>query len=137
MTSSPKTPRGNGKRARTDTPGPVGPGNPPLHTRFVLGVSGNPKGRPRKERSLIKLIEAELDAEIQITENGTAQRLSKREALAKRLVNNALKGDAKDVTALIRLIGSGSESQASGMDTVDPATVLAYLQRATAQGGGQ
>ena len=28
----------------------VGPGRPPKSTRFRKGVSGNPKGRPRKER---------------------------------------------------------------------------------------
>lgn len=136
MATSPKKPRAR-KGASEATPGPVGPGNPPQHTRFVPGVSGNPKGRPRKERSLLRLIEAELDAEIQISENGASHRLSKREVLAKRLVNNALRGDARDVTALIRLIGSGSADQTGGMDAVDPATVLGYLQRAMARGGSQ
>ena len=28
----------------------VGPGHPPKSTRFPKGVSGNPAGRPRKER---------------------------------------------------------------------------------------
>ena len=28
----------------------VGPGHPPKSTRFRKGVSGNPHGRPRKER---------------------------------------------------------------------------------------
>ena len=137
MANPPKKPRGQKNTTSPATPAPIGPGNPPVHTRFAPGVSGNPKGRPRKERSLMKLIEAELDAEIRISENGASQRLSKREVLAKRLVNNALQGDVRDVTALIRLIGSGSDSQTSGMEAVDPATVLAYLKRATAQGGGQ
>lgn len=126
-----------GKGASRSTPDPVGPGHPPVHSRFMPGVSGNPKGRPRKERSLLKLINAELDAEIRITENGASQRLSKREVLAKKLVNNALQGDIRHVTALIRLIGDGAESEAGGTETVDPATVIAYLQRALAQGGGQ
>jgi len=137
MANLPKKPGAKAKRASFETPGPVGPGRPPLHSRFAPGVSGNPKGRPRKERSLLKLIEAELDAEVPVTENGERQRLSKREVLAKQLVNKALQGDAKDVTALIRLIGSGSDNQEGSIEAVDPATILAYLQRATAQGGGQ
>ena len=136
MVTSPKKPRSTSKGAGS-TPGPVGPGNPPVHSRFAPGVSGNPKGRPRKERSLLKLIEAELDAEIRITENGSSQRLSKREVLAKQLVNKALQGEAKDVTALIRLIGSGSDNQEGATEAIDPAIILAYLQRATAQGGSQ
>jgi glutathione S-transferase len=52
-------------------------------------------------------------------------------------IRERLRGDAKDVTALIRLIGSGSDNQEGSIESVDPATILAYLQRATAQGGGQ
>lgn len=137
MANSPKKPRTKSKGAASETPGPVGPGNPPVHSRFVPGVSGNPKGRPRKERSLMKLIEAELDAEIRITENGSSQRLSKREVLAKRLVNKALQGDARDVTALVRLIGAGSDSQEGVTEAIDPAIILAYLRRAAGQGGAQ
>ena len=137
MATPPKKPRAKATSASSEKPGPVGPGNPPVHSRFPPGVSGNPKGRPRKERSLLKLIEAELDAEVQVTENGARQRLSKREVLAKQLVNKALQGEAKDVTALIRLIGSGSDHQEGAIEAVDPATILAYLQRAAAQGGSQ
>lgn len=136
MAASPKKPRAR-KGASQATPGPVGPGNPPVHSRFAPGVSGNPKGRPRKERNLLKLIEAELDAEIQISENSASHRLSKREVLAKRLVNKALQGDARDVSTLIRLIGSASDHQSGGMEAVDPATVMAYLQRAMVKGGDQ
>jgi len=137
MAASSKKPRARTKAPSQSTPGPVGPGNPPQHSRFVPGVSGNPKGRPRKERNLLKLINAELDAEIAVSENGASHRLSKREVLAKRLVNNALQGDIRDVTALIRLIGSASADQTAGVEAVDPAMVAAYLQRAMAKGGSQ
>lgn len=137
MADTPKKPRTRNKGAASKTSGPIGPGNPPLHSRFAPGVSGNPKGRPRKERNLFKFIEAELDAEILVNENGTSHRLSKREVLAKSLVNNALQGDVKYVTALIRLIGSSGDSQTGGTETVDPATVRAYLRRAAAKRGKQ
>ena len=73
-------------------------------TRFKPGQSGNPKGRPRKERSLLTHIEAELDAEMQVTEGGRITRLTKREVLAKAMVHNALKGDHKALVALLRLL---------------------------------
>jgi len=125
------SPKGDGE------PGPVGPGNPPIHSRFKPGQSGNPAGRPRKERNLLKLIETELDTEISLTENGQRQRMSKREALAKRMVNSALQGDPKAVTALIRLLGSGSDTSQTETVIVDAATVASFAQRFVAGEGGE
>lgn len=92
-------------------------------TRFKPGQSGNPKGRPRKERSLLTHIENELDAEMQITENGKTVRLTKREALAKSMVHNALKGDHKSLLVLVRYLPpakseDGEENVSVRLDTV-------------------
>ena len=46
----------------------VGPGRPPLHTRFKKGRSGNPGGR--RSKSLPALLAAALDEEVYITTNG-------------------------------------------------------------------
>jgi hypothetical protein len=89
----------------------VGPGNPPEHSRFRKGVSGNPNGRPRKERSLKNFVEAELDETVSLTENGRRVRLTKREVLAKKMVNDALTGDRKAQQALMRLVGGASEPE--------------------------
>jgi len=115
--------------------GQVGPGNPPLHSRFKPGQSGNPAGRPPKERSLVRLIEKELDVEVTVTENGAPQRLSKREALAKRTVNSALTGDAKALQTLVRLIGTGSSNDAADQEQIDPQILASLLQRLIANQG--
>src|SRR5687768_6355226 len=103
-------------------------GNPPEQTRFKKGQSGNPAGRPRKNRDLRKLVEAELDQVIGITENGRRVRLTKREVIVKKLVNDAALGDPKAVQALIRLIGGGSEPD-NQVVAVDPAELARFALR--------
>lgn len=81
----------------------VGYRKPPKLTRFAKGRSGNPKGRPKGSRNLEVLINEELDRNVVIQENGKKLQLTKREALAKRIVNAALTGDAKSTSALISM----------------------------------
>lgn len=71
----------------------VGYRKPPKATQFKGGQSGNPKGRPRKPRDITALINQELDATIQITENGVRKTLPVRQVFVKGLINKALKGD--------------------------------------------
>ena len=119
MASSPKK---NGAASK------VGPGNPPEHSRFRKGLSGNPNGRPRKERSLKNLVEAELDETVSLTENGRRVRLTKREVLAKKMVNDALTGDRKAQQALFRLVGESSEPDNPTV-AIDPAELAGFLAR--------
>ncbi len=96
---------------------------PAKDTRFKPGQSGNPRGRPRKDRSLLKHLETELDAEMQVTEGGKTMRLSKREAIAKLMVNKSLQGDHKMLAALLKYLptpktGESQEQYAMRIETV-------------------
>ena len=106
----------------------AGRGRPPEHSRFRKGVSGNPRGRPRKERSLRNLVEAELDELVSLTENGRRVRLTKREVLAKKMVNDALTGDRKAQQELMKLVGSASEPDNPTV-AIDPAELARFLAR--------
>lgn len=123
-----KTPR---KKAATKSRSKAadGPDRPARDTRFKPGQSGNPNGRPRKERRLHTIIEAELDAEMQVTESGQAVRLSKREVLAKTLVNNAIKGDHKALAALLKVLPPAREDDHQDHAAVPLQTVLDFLAR--------
>jgi hypothetical protein len=79
----------------------VGYAKPPSNTRFKPGQSGNPLGRPRGAKNFGTAIEDELRARVTVTENGTRKRLSKREVIAKRLVNQAAEGDLRAVPLLL------------------------------------
>ena len=79
----------------------VGYRSPPKHSQFAKGRSGNPNGRPKGVRNFATVIEAELNTKIPITENGKRKSISKREAVAKQLVNKAASGDTKAIPLLL------------------------------------
>jgi uncharacterized protein DUF5681 len=79
----------------------VGYGKPPKKSRFAKGQCGNPKGRPKGARNLRTLIEDELNVKVSITENGKRRSISKREAVAKQVVNKAAAGDPKAIPILL------------------------------------
>ena len=79
----------------------VGFGKPPRSTQFKLGQSGNTAGRPRGAKNFATVIEQELDTRVTITENGRRRRISKREVIAKHLVNKAAGGDLKAIPLLL------------------------------------
>jgi hypothetical protein len=80
---------------------PVGYKNPPRHTQFKRGMSGNAKGRPKGAKNFATVIEEELRTRIEVTENGKRKRISKREAIAKQTVNRAAAGDPKATSTLL------------------------------------
>lgn len=102
---------------------------PAKDTRFKPGQSGNPRGRPRKDRSLLKHLETELDAEMQVTEGGKTMRLSKREAIAKLMVNKSLQGDHKMLAALLKYLPTPKSGESQEQYSVRLETVLSLLSR--------
>jgi Family of unknown function (DUF5681) len=81
----------------------VGHRHPPLHTRFKPGVSGNPSGRPKDSKNLKTLLHAILNEQISLQDGNQSRKVSKAEAIMRRLIIGALKGDSRDLHALFRL----------------------------------
>lgn len=79
----------------------VGYGRPPRSRQFKKGQSGNPKGRPKGSRNFATVISTELNSRMPINENGKRRNLTKREIIAKQLVNKALGGDPKSIPILL------------------------------------
>src|SRR3982074_560805 len=81
----------------------VGFRRPPLHTRFKPGQSGNPSGRPKDSKNFKTLLHLILNEQISLQEGSQSRKISKAEAIMRRLIIGALKGDSRDLHALFRL----------------------------------
>ena len=79
----------------------VGYMNPPEHTRFKKGRSGNPRGRPRKREDLNTVLHRVLNRKVRVKDND--QKMPIRDALMWKLRDLALQGD-KQAMALQRRI---------------------------------
>lgn len=123
----------------------VGYGRPPAATRFKPGRSGNPRGRPKGTLNLTTAIDKELNALIPITENGQRKKITKKEAVAKQMVNKAASGDPKAMAILLNQeriseqmslagkrgqAGAGPQNGASqSLDANEQAVVEGILER--------
>ena len=81
----------------------VGYCRPPVHGRFQPGVSGNPSGRPKGSQNFRTLLDQILKEEIPLLDGEQHRKVSKAEAITRRLVIGALKGDARSQMTLFRL----------------------------------
>lgn len=101
----------------------VGYGKPPERTRFRPGQSGNPNGRPRKSKNLNTLLEQELESRITVREGDREKRLSKREAIIKRMVQGALGGDIRQQQFLFRYLDSRNDPEPFRVTAEDEAEI--------------
>jgi hypothetical protein len=96
----------------------VGYGNPPKHSQFKKGQSGNPKGRPRGKRNMASLVAEVLAQKVTITANGKRKRVSSETALLLRLREKALGGDLKALQILLSLRAAHIHDAESTADNV-------------------
>jgi hypothetical protein len=89
--------------------GRVGYRNPPKHTRFKKGESGNPKGRPKGTLNMATVLARTLREKVIINENGQRRVITKLEAAVKQLVNKAASGDLRALRHLVDLVVSAEE----------------------------
>ncbi|MEM8749795.1 MAG: DUF5681 domain-containing protein [Pseudomonadota bacterium] len=96
-------------RGKVDRSYEVGYGKPPKANHFKPGQSGNPRGRKKGAKSLEGVMRAALNEKVSVEIGGRSVRMSKLEALTKRLLASALKGDISASRLLISMM------QATGM----------------------
>ena len=113
----------------------VGYCNPPAHSRFQKGQSGNPKGRPCGTRNMAAVLERTLRERVVINENGKRRTVTKLEAAIKQLTNKAASGELKALQLLALLVRSAEERGDQGrvsnpvLDEPDEKVVLGILNR--------
>jgi Family of unknown function (DUF5681) len=104
--------------SETDSGYKVGPGKPPLHSRFKKGQSGNPRGRRAKNLPAL-LVEA-LNQPVAVTENGRRRLVTKREAVIAQLVDKSAAADLRATKMLLDIL-KDIERQAGKAPEPEPA----------------
>ena len=112
----------------------VGYGKPPLHTRFKQGRSGNPRGRSRDEKNLSTLLKEALNEPVVVTENSGLNRISKRQAAFKQLVNEAAKGNWRALKLLVDILQdierrAEPQTQESSFSLADEKVIAQWKER--------
>ena len=105
----------------TEQPDTVGYGNPPRHSRFKPGQSGNPRGRPKGPKSLHAAVHTALSERVTINEQGKRRQIAKQDAIAKQLVNKAAGGDVAAIKLLSQLLAASHRDR--GMTNAPPTPV--------------
>lgn len=123
----------------------VGYGHPPKKHQYRKGASGNPRGRPKGAKSLSTVIRKELTGKVRLLENGKPKKVSKMEALVKRLVKDALEGKPKALSEILKLAQTylpedpRTANDQTPVSAEDQALVDAFVKRMISkqdQGGG-
>jgi len=109
----------------------VGKGNPPKHTQWKKGQSGNPSGNKKKDDSFQAMLEKLAGEEILVHKNGAAMSMTRKEAVVSAVIAKAMKGDL----ACVKFIHSelGLETGGAGPAIVPElsADILDVLQSHT------
>ena len=89
----------------------VGYGKPPIEGRFKPGISGNPKGRPKRQPSAVAdHIDDVLATPMTFREKGRQRVGTRGEVILKVVIDRALAGDLSAAQELLRLIRQAERS---------------------------
>jgi hypothetical protein len=97
----------------------VGYRRPPKATQFTAGKSGNPKGRPKGSRSVGAVLQDIIRQKIAVTESGKTRRIPALEVMLRRLVNDAMRSDARAMKLLLSLVDRYGDSPEAALHVGD------------------
>jgi hypothetical protein len=113
----------------------VGPGRPPLHSRFKKGQSGNPGGR--RKQNMPALLADALDETIVVTIDGEQRRITKREAVVHQLIDKSTTADLRATKMLFDMIKDAEHKagvvapppEPRRLDAADKEVVQLFVER--------
>jgi hypothetical protein len=81
----------------------VGYARPPVSRRYKAGDVGNPKGRPKKKKTVGQIIDDAMMMRIKVEENGRSRTMTAQELIIFNLVRLAARSDLRAIRALFAL----------------------------------
>ncbi len=93
----------------------VGYGRPPRETRFRPGHSGNPRGRPKKPKSIQERFERELARKVAVRDDGRVRKIPKIDLWVRRVIADAIKGSHQASRILIEMRSTSDDEIARGI----------------------
>lgn len=93
---------------------------PPLSSRFKKGQSGNPKGRPKGSSNFLTILEQELGQPIVVNENGKTKKITRMQAMVKRMVAGALQGEQRQLLTLVEILKRTGRFQDTEVENLLP-----------------
>jgi len=88
--------------------------NPPKHTQFQKGKSGNSRGRPRKRDDLNTILERALKRKVPVRDK--ERKIPIRDALIWKLRDLALQGDKQALSLQRQIIEQAGLNQTDALD---------------------
>ena len=87
---------------------------PPISGRFRKGRSGNPKGRPKKEKpQRVSAFDILIDKTLTVTHNGVPREMTVEEALLHRTYQDAISGKRSAQRAVLKMIAQREKAFAT------------------------
>jgi Family of unknown function (DUF5681) len=114
----------------------VGYGRPPRAHQFKPGESGNPKGRPKGAKSEASIWQTRLNEKIEVREGGRVRRITVREAIVLRCIDDALKGNIKTANFVLGRSAAAEAGEVQELDEMskdDREVLEAYERQITAK----
>ena len=120
------------RRATSSRPGAyeVGYGRPPEQHRFKPGQSGNKQGRPKGRKNESTILQELFNTRVRIRDGARVRSITLLEALLRKFLEDALKGNPKSATFLLtRLQNSSTPTDEPGEASVDDREILEAFAR--------
>lgn len=129
-------------KKKTGAEGRPGYANPPVHSRFKPGRSGNPGGRKKGSRNFRTLLKEVMESEIELTERvkGTKRVVPLVEALLLRLAQDGLEGNPRAIENLLsryERYADGSNAVPEELPEDDEQMLEEYLTRRERRSRGE
>jgi hypothetical protein len=109
----------------------VGYRQPPKHTQFKPGQSGNSKGRPKAAKGLQSIVRETLTQKVAVRTATGTKRISRIEAVLQKTLEQAMKGNPRALAELIKLYSNAVPEEKPVLAQDEPGEDLTATDLAT------